>query len=74
MTAKQVDLSAQSRGDRSLGDGSAVRGDGGVYTSLRDYQKWLRGIDEQKLLSKASYEAMFSPQTVTEPESAPYAP
>jgi hypothetical protein len=29
MTAKQVDLSAQSRGDRSLGDGSAVRGDGG---------------------------------------------
>jgi len=27
-TEKQVDLSAQSDGDGSLGDGSAVRGDG----------------------------------------------
>ena len=29
MIAKQVDLSAQSHGDRSLGGGSAVRGDRG---------------------------------------------
>jgi CubicO group peptidase (beta-lactamase class C family) len=58
------------RSDQSLT--SAVRGDGGVYTSLRDYQKWLRGIDEQKLLSKASYEAMFSPQTVTDRHGAHY--
>ena len=56
------------RSDQSLT--SAVRGDGGVYTSLHDYQKWLRGIDEQKLLSKASYEAMFSPQVLTDRHGA----
>ena len=58
------------RSDQSLT--SAVRGDGGVYTSLRDYGKWLNSIDEQKLLSKASYEAMFSPQTVTDRHGAHY--
>lgn len=58
------------RSDQSLT--SAVRGDGGVYTSLRDYQKWLHGIDEQKLLSKASYAAMFSPQVLTDRHRAHY--
>jgi CubicO group peptidase (beta-lactamase class C family) len=58
------------RSDQSLT--SAVRGDGGVYTSLSDYQKWLRGIDEQKLLSKASYAAMFSPQVLTDRHRAHY--
>ncbi len=54
------------KSDQSLT--SAVRGDGGVYTSLRGYQKWLAGIDEQKLLTKESYEAMFSPQVLTSPQ------
>ncbi len=58
------------RSDQSLT--SAVRGDGGVYTSLQDYRKWLRGIDEQKLLSKASYEAMFSPHVLTDRHGARY--
>jgi CubicO group peptidase (beta-lactamase class C family) len=58
------------RSDQSLT--SAVRGDGGVYTSLRDYEKWLRGIDEQRLLSKASYDVMFSPQTATDRHGAHY--
>ena len=58
------------RADQSLT--SAVRGDGGVYSSLRDYRKWLRGIDEQKLLSKASYDAMFSPQVVTDRNGSHY--
>jgi CubicO group peptidase (beta-lactamase class C family) len=58
------------RSDQSLT--SAVRGDGGVYTSLLDYQKWLRGIDEHKLLSKASYEAIFSPQVLTDRHAAHY--
>jgi CubicO group peptidase (beta-lactamase class C family) len=52
------------RSDQSLT--SAVRGDGGVYTSLRDYRKWLQGIDDRKLLSAASYKAMFSPQVKTD--------
>jgi CubicO group peptidase (beta-lactamase class C family) len=58
------------RSDQSLT--SAVRGDGGVYTSLHDYQKWLRGIDKQKLLSKASHAAMFSPQVLTDRNGAHY--
>jgi CubicO group peptidase (beta-lactamase class C family) len=58
------------RSDQSLT--SAVRGDGGVYTSLHDYQKWLHGIDEHKLLSTASYNAMFSPQVLTDRHAAHY--
>jgi CubicO group peptidase (beta-lactamase class C family) len=51
---------------------SAVRGDGGVYTSLRDYRKWLLGIDEQKLLSAASYKAIFTPQVRTDRHESHY--
>ncbi len=51
---------------------SAVRGDGGVYTSLRGYEKWLAGIDERKLLSKSSYDAMFSPQVETDRHGSHY--
>ena len=58
------------RSDQSLT--SAVRGDGGVYTSLQDYRKWLAGIDDQKLLSKESYEAMFSPQVKTDRDGSHY--
>jgi CubicO group peptidase (beta-lactamase class C family) len=58
------------RSDQSLT--SAVRGDGGVYTSLQDYRKWLAGIDDQKLLSKESYKAMFSPQVQTDRDRSHY--
>src|SRR5205823_3745167 len=58
------------RSDQSLT--SAVRGDGGVYTSLEDYRKWLRGIDERKLLSDASYKAMFSPHVLTDRHGSQY--
>jgi CubicO group peptidase (beta-lactamase class C family) len=58
------------RADQSLT--SAVRGDGGVYCSLKDYHKWLTAIDQKKLLSKASYEAMFSPQVVTDRHGSHY--
>lgn len=51
---------------------SAVRGDGGVYTSVDDYLKWLRGIDDQKLLTKSSYKAMFSPQVLTNRNQSHY--
>ncbi|MEO7402765.1 MAG: serine hydrolase domain-containing protein, partial [Burkholderiales bacterium] len=51
---------------------SAVRGDGGVYSSLRDYRKWLQGIDDQKLLSVASYKAMFTPQVETDRDGSKY--
>jgi CubicO group peptidase (beta-lactamase class C family) len=58
------------RTDQSLT--SAIRGDGAIYTSLIDYQKWLRGMDEKKLLSEESYKAMFSPQAVTDRAGAHY--
>jgi len=52
------------RADQSVT--SATRGDGAIYTSLRDYQKWLSGLEEKKLLSAASYAAMFAPQVVSD--------
>jgi CubicO group peptidase (beta-lactamase class C family) len=58
------------RADQSLT--SAIRGDGAVYTSLNDYQKWLRSIEEQELLSKDSYAAIFSPQVLTDRDGAHY--
>jgi CubicO group peptidase (beta-lactamase class C family) len=59
-----------SQADQSLT--SAVRGDGGVYTSLRGYRKWLAGIDDQKLLKKDTYKAMFSPQVLTDRHGSHY--
>lgn len=58
------------RADQSLT--SAVRGDGGVYTSLRDYRKWLASIDEQRLLSSESYHAMFTPHVKTDRHGSSY--
>jgi CubicO group peptidase (beta-lactamase class C family) len=48
------------RADQSVT--SATRGDGVVYTSLEDYEKWLRSLAQRKLLSPESHKAMFSPQ------------
>jgi CubicO group peptidase (beta-lactamase class C family) len=58
------------RADQSLT--SAIRGDGAIYTSLEDYQKWLRGIENKKLLSEASYRAMFAPQVVSDRDGSHY--
>jgi CubicO group peptidase (beta-lactamase class C family) len=58
------------RSDQSLT--SAVRGDGGVYTSLRDYLKWLAALDQRKLFRPKSYEAMFSPQVTTDRNGSKY--
>ena len=52
------------RADQSLT--SAIRGDGVVYASQNDYLKWLAGLDQRRLLSAASYEAMFAPQAKTD--------
>jgi len=51
---------------------SAIRGDGAIYTSLRDYQKWLTGIEKQKLLSPESYKAMFTPHVLTDRDGSRY--
>jgi CubicO group peptidase (beta-lactamase class C family) len=48
------------RADQSVT--SATRGDGVVYTSLQDYEKWLRALAGRKLLSVESHRAMFAPQ------------
>jgi CubicO group peptidase (beta-lactamase class C family) len=52
-----------ARADQSVT--SATRGDGVVYTSLQDYEKWLRSLAQRKLLSPESHQAMFSPQRKT---------
>lgn len=59
-----------TRADQSLT--SAIRGDGAIYTSLQDYRKWLSGIDQRKLLSKKSYDAMFSPHVTTDRHGSRY--
>lgn len=59
-----------TRADQSLT--SAIRGDGAIYTSLRDYRKWLIGIDERKLLSPESYKAVFTPHVLTDRNKAHY--
>jgi CubicO group peptidase (beta-lactamase class C family) len=58
------------RADQSLT--SAIRGDGAIYTSLNDYQKWLAGIEDRKLLSAESYKAMFTPQVLTDRNGGHY--
>jgi CubicO group peptidase (beta-lactamase class C family) len=45
---------------------SATRGDGVVYTSLEDYEKWLRSLAARKLLSDQSHRAMFAAQAKTD--------
>ncbi len=59
-----------ARADQSVT--SATRGDGSIYTSLEDYQKWLKGIDDQKLLTPASYKAMFTPQVESDRSGSRY--
>jgi CubicO group peptidase (beta-lactamase class C family) len=44
---------------------SATRGDGVVYTSLDDYQKWLFAHAQRKIFSESSHHEMFSPQVKT---------
>ncbi|TWU29250.1 serine hydrolase domain-containing protein [Bythopirellula polymerisocia] len=51
-------------GDQSLT--SAVRGDGGVYSSLDDLQNWIATLDQEALLSDSSYTKMFSPHVRTD--------
>jgi CubicO group peptidase (beta-lactamase class C family) len=61
---------AWQQADQSLT--SAIRGDGAIYTSLGDYRKWLTGIEQKKLLTAASYQAMFTPHVLTDRNSAHY--
>ena len=56
------------RADQSLT--SAVRGDGGVYTSLDDYKLWLGYLNERKLFRQETYREIFSPQVETSRDAA----
>jgi CubicO group peptidase (beta-lactamase class C family) len=59
------------RADQSLT--SAIRGDGGVYSSLDDYRKWLAALDAQSTpLSTKSLAAMFSPHVVSDRDGSRY--
>ncbi len=41
---------------------SAVQGDGGVYTSLNDYYKWTKALQDHKLISIELQKKAWSPQ------------
>lgn len=59
------------RADQSLT--SAVRGDGGVYSSLDEYRRWLVALDAHKIvLGTDSYTAMFTPQVLTDRDGSHY--
>jgi CubicO group peptidase (beta-lactamase class C family) len=58
-----------TRDDQSLT--SAVRGDGGIYSSIDDLAKWIAALDNQPLLSDESTQQMFTP-TQTDDESIGY--
>ncbi len=53
-----------TRDDQSLT--SAVRGDGGIYSSLDDLAKWVAALDSQQLLSDESTKQMFTPTQTDE--------
>lgn len=41
---------------------SATQGDGGIYTSLNDYEKWIKSLSSYKLISKEQTENFFQQQ------------
>ncbi len=45
---------------------SALRGDGSLYSSLNDMEKWIRAVLDRNLLSPPSTEAMFRPHNHSE--------
>jgi len=45
---------------------SAVLGDGGIYTSIKEMAKWDKGLREHKLLSEAEMREAMTPVPVTE--------
>lgn len=51
---------------------SAVLGDGGIYSSLDDLARWDAALYDDRLLSKASRRAMFSPATSTPEPDVPH--
>lgn len=51
---------------------SATRGDGSIYTSLTDFRRWLRAIDERTLLRAKSWEEMFKSQVVSDRDGSRY--
>ncbi|MBI1859390.1 MAG: beta-lactamase family protein [Deltaproteobacteria bacterium] len=52
---------------------SSVLGDGGVYTSTRDYLFWSRFLDEPNLLSEDLALALFEPAPLSTGEATHYA-
>ena len=59
-----------ARTDQSLT--SAVLGDGGIYSSIRDLARWDAALYDQRLLSDASRTLMFSPLVATDDPDVRY--
>lgn len=51
---------------------SAVRGDGGVYSSLNDLEQWIAAVQHPGLLSETSWQAMTTPHVKTDRGDAWY--
>jgi D-alanyl-D-alanine carboxypeptidase len=46
--------------------------DGSLYLSVLDLAKWDEGLEARRIVSKASYEAMWSPVRLNDGSTAPY--
>ncbi|MBI3403929.1 MAG: beta-lactamase family protein [Acidobacteria bacterium] len=53
---------------------SAVLGDGGIYTSVEDFAKWIAALDAGKFLRQSSYQQMYSPTVLVAGETEAGAP
>jgi CubicO group peptidase (beta-lactamase class C family) len=51
---------------------SATLGDGGVYSSIEDLEKWIAALDEGWLLRPESWKLAFAPATPTDREGTSY--
>jgi CubicO group peptidase (beta-lactamase class C family) len=51
---------------------SAVLGDGGIYTSANDWEKWDRALSDDRLLRPESLRLAFTPATPTDDASVHY--
>ena len=49
---------------------SAVLGDGGIYSSLDDMARWVRALDDGRLLSRSAYREMYAPAAAVDPTTA----
>lgn len=58
--------------EKDFSSTSFVLGDGGVYTSVEDYTKWLAGLDNATVLNESTVRSIYRPQSDNSGRDIPY--